>query len=694
MITQETELKTDFRMLFESVPGLYLVLLPDLTIHAVSDAYAQATMTRREEIVGRHLFDVFPDNPDDADADGVFNLRASLNFVLQHKTAHTMAVQKYDIRRPDGTFEVRYWSPFNKPVLDAANEVVYIIHSVEDVTDFVHLQNEQTARDKITEELRIQAEKMGIEVIKWSKEIQKLNAELEQKVTERTAELESVHKDVSDYRYALDESCIVAVTDQRGIITHVNDNFCKISKYSREELIGRDHSIINSGYHPKEFIRDLWITIASGKIWKGELKNKAKDGTIYWVDTTIVPFLNELGKPYKYLAIRSDITERKRSIDELVASEENFRNIYENTVVSMFTTNIRTFKVVEVNDTCVEAFGYKSKKDFIDNYDPHVHYVDTLIIEKNLAAIKKEGEVKSGVQEMKKLDGTRFWSKIFAKIDSGKALVQIVIIDVTRQIHFQEELEAKVKEQTSMLTELLEREKGMNTLKSRFVSFASHEFRTPLTSIMSSAGLIKMYEGTGQQDKRLKHIGRIESSVNNLTGILNDFLSVEQLESGTFDASISEFDLPVFLMNAVAEMDGMLGKKGQIINYRHDGAATVRLSEKILRNILNNLLSNACKYSSERCEIHLTSIVTDELVTITVKDHGMGIPEDDQQKLFTGYFRAANVDKIQGTGLGLSIVKKYVDLLNGNISFFSKLNEGTTFTIQFSVEKEPAPEKR
>ena len=681
-------------MLFESVPGLYLVLLPDLTIHAVSDAYAQATMTRREEIVGRHLFDVFPDNPDDADADGVFNLRASLNFVLQHKTAHTMAVQKYDIRRPDGTFEVRYWSPFNKPVLDAANEVVYIIHSVEDVTDFVHLQNEQTARDKITEELRIQAEKMGIEVIKWSKEIQKLNAELEQKVTERTAELESVHKDVSDYRYALDESCIVAVTDQRGIITHVNDNFCKISKYSREELIGRDHSIINSGYHPKEFIRDLWITIASGKIWKGELKNKAKDGTIYWVDTTIVPFLNELGKPYKYLAIRSDITERKRSIDELVASEENFRNIYENTVVSMFTTNIRTFKVVEVNDTCVEAFGYKSKKDFIDNYDPHVHYVDTLIIEKNLAAIKKEGEVKSGVQEMKKLDGTRFWSKIFAKIDSGKALVQIVIIDVTRQIHFQEELEAKVKEQTSMLTELLEREKGMNTLKSRFVSFASHEFRTPLTSIMSSAGLIKMYEGTGQQDKRLKHIGRIESSVNNLTGILNDFLSVEQLESGTFDASISEFDLPVFLMNAVAEMDGMLGKKGQIINYRHDGAATVRLSEKILRNILNNLLSNACKYSSERCEIHLTSIVTDELVTITVKDHGMGIPEDDQQKLFTGYFRAANVDKIQGTGLGLSIVKKYVDLLNGNISFFSKLNEGTTFTIQFSVEKEPAPEKR
>ena len=159
----------------------------------------------------------------------------------------------------------------------------------------------------------------------------------ERKVVEEN--LKESLKEIADYKYAIDESSIVAITDQKGIIKYVNDNFCKISRYAAVELIGQDHRIINSGYHPKEFIKNLWATIAHGKIWKGELKNKAKDGTIYWVDTTIVPFLDDQGKPYQYVAIRADITERKKAEDNLAYSERHFRALIENSAEGITLTD-------------------------------------------------------------------------------------------------------------------------------------------------------------------------------------------------------------------------------------------------------------------------------------------------------------------------------------------------------------------
>lgn len=244
-------------------------------------------------------------------------------------------------------------------------------------------------------------------------------------------------------------------------------------------------------------------------------------------------------------------------------------------------------------------------------------------------------------------------------------------------------LEHKVKERTLELTAALEREKTMNEMKSRFVSFASHEFRTPLSSILSSASLIAQYKETEQDEKRMKHVERISSSVRNLTEILNDFLSLAKLESGVVEADSSKFNLPELLIGVVEEMDGMVGKKNQKIKYYHEGEETIEQSNKLLKNILLNLLSNASKYSPEEKNIELTSSVINNRVTINVKDNGIGIPEEDQKKLFTEFFRAGNVGSIEGTGLGLNIIKKYVELLNGTISFVSKSTEGTTFTVEF-----------
>ncbi|MBC7864004.1 MAG: PAS domain-containing protein, partial [Bacteroidia bacterium] len=218
---------SDFRLLFESAPGLYLILSPDLKIVAVSDSYLNATMTKREEITGRKLFDVFPDNPDDPDADGVSNLRASLTKVIANCREDSMAVQKYDIRRTDGTFEERFWSPLNKPVLNSKNEVIYIIHRAEDVTEFVLLKKEQENKNRFAEILQDRVEKTEAEIFLRAREIQKINTELEMKISEskKTEELLTrSNKLLSDF-FDLNPASIVISRLSDAKLINVNKSF-------------------------------------------------------------------------------------------------------------------------------------------------------------------------------------------------------------------------------------------------------------------------------------------------------------------------------------------------------------------------------------------------------------------------------------------------------------------------------------
>ena len=232
----------------------------------------------------------------------------------------------------------------------------------------------------------------------------------------------------------------------------------------------------------------------------------------------------------------------------------------------------------------------------------------------------------------------------------------------------------------------LKKEKELHELKSRFVTIASHEFRTPLSTVLSSASLIGKYKTADDDDKRIKHVDRIKSAVSNLTSILNDFLSISRIEEGKIYNVPTTFDLEAFAAEVADEAQGVL-KLGQKINYRHlSEESTVVLDKQLLKNILFNLLSNASKYSAEHKEINFTTNLEDSTIKIVVEDQGIGIPDADKAHLFTPFFRAQNVTNIQGTGLGLNIVKKYVDIMGGELDYESELDKGTTFTVTLPQE--------
>jgi PAS domain S-box-containing protein len=231
------------------------------------------------------------------------------------------------------------------------------------------------------------------------------------------------------------------------------------------------------------------------------------------------------------------------------------------------------------------------------------------------------------------------------------------------------------------LTKALSKEKELSDLKSRFVSMASHEFRTPLSTILSSASLVAKYTETSQQENRDKHIQRIKNSVGNLTDLLNEFLSIGKIEDGKIESHYSNFNIKELLTMVCNEMQ-TLGKKGQQICYGHTGNEVVCLDPSLLRNIILNLLSNAIKFSPESGKILINSIVDAVELTITVRDSGIGISKEDQEHLFERFFRGTNAANIQGTGLGLHIVSKYIELMDGQIAFNSELEKGTEFIIK------------
>jgi two-component system, LuxR family, sensor kinase FixL len=385
--------------------------------------------------------------------------------------------------------------------------------------------------------------------------------------------------------------------------------------------------------------------------------------------------------------------------------------IIENAIDGIITIDQRGF-IESMNPSACKLFGYTEYEVIAKNIsvlmpppdkEQHDEYINRyqqtgkahiIGIGREVRGLRKDGTVfpfRLGVSEVQY---------------SGRKIYTGFIHDLTREKEAEEKLreyatrlEEEVQDRTQSLKETvqalefakeevsqsLEKEKELSQLKSRFVSMASHEFRTPLSAIQLSAVLIEKYTQQFENANITKHIGKIKNAVGNLTGILNDFLSLERLEAGKIEPVFTAFDVVKFAEEITDEMQ-LVAKQNQMIIYQHTGTHNqVNSDPSLLKNCIINLIGNAIKYSGENTFIEFSTELTDSKLHITIKDNGIGIPESDQKHLFEAFFRAHNTGNIPGTGLGLNIVTRYVGLMNGKIKFSSKVNQGTSFTLSFAV---------
>ncbi|WP_316829658.1 PAS domain-containing sensor histidine kinase [Pedobacter aquatilis] len=384
--------------------------------------------------------------------------------------------------------------------------------------------------------------------------------------------------------------------------------------------------------------------------------------------------------------------------------------IIENAIDGIITIDDKGI-IEHLNPAALTLFGY-TKQELVGKnvsvlmpqpdkarHDGYIHNYDKTG-EKHIIGIgrevhgqRKDGSVfpfRLGVSEVKFTD-RKIYTGFIHDLSKEKASEEQIKT-------YTEKLEVKIKERTRDLVKLVseletakenmralfQKEKELNQLKTRFVSMASHEFRTPLSSIQLSASLIDKYTSKNDVSSVEKHTSKIKNSINNLTTILNDFLSLEKLEAGKVEASAQLFNIISFAEEITEEMQ-LMTKQNQHIIYEHRGiTADVYIDPNLLRNCIINLISNAVKYSGEDTLIQFNTNLSADKLVLEVKDNGIGIPDNDQNNLFEPFFRAHNTGDIPGTGLGLNIVKRYVALMGGTVYCQSEQNNGTTFTLTFN----------
>jgi hypothetical protein len=503
----------------------------------------------------------------------------------------------------------------------------------------------------------------------------------------QSRQLEQAMAEISNQQQALNEHAIVSITDVRGDIIYVNDKFLKISGYTAEELLGKNHRMINSGEHSQEFFADLWGTVAGGRVWHGQVKNRAKDGHYYWVAATVVPFMDETGKPYQYVSMRTDITEQKSMELKVDNDHRLLQNVMDTLGEGVYMLDVDG-RCTYLNREAEAIIGWTSEElrgkklhDMI-----HAQLPDGTPVAEADCPVHKSMLAKkvfrSEMDYFQHKNGIVFPIAIVASpmLDGDEIIGSVAA--------FQDVSERKFTERE--LLSAKEAAEAASRAKGDFLATMSHEIRTPMNGII---GMTELALDTELSDEQREYLSLVKSSADALLCIINDILDFSKIESGKMELEPVDFDVRSLFVAVEKSLALRAGQKGLELVYDVDGDIPAVLvgDQGRLRQVLINLLGNAIKFSDQgavalRMRL-LKSVGSAVTVRIEVADQGIGISPEQQAYIFEAFTQAdtSTTRRYGGTGLGLAISSQLVAAMGGQLTVTSELGEGSVFGFTITL---------